>query len=71
MDRFRGQGSKVKVTIDVYGNKFVNMIENKPSCASSSKLADILAIVRGWTVLNLEVRGQRSRSQLTSMEISL
>ena len=31
----------------------------------------MLAIVRGWTLLILEVRGQRSRSQLTCMEISL
>ena len=60
---FGGQRSKVKVTIDIYGNKFVNTIEYKPLCASSSNLAEMLAIVRGWTLLNLEVRGQRSRSQ--------
>ena len=38
--------SKVKVTIDIYGNKLVNtilMTDTKPLCASSSKLA----IVRG------------------------
>ena len=62
---FGGQRSKVKVTIDMYGNKLVNMIETKLLCATSSNLADMLAIVRGWTLLILEVRGQRSRSQLT------
>ena len=66
-----GQRSKVKVTIDIYGNKLVNTIETKPLCASSSNLPDMLAIVREWTILILEVRGQRLRSQLTFMEISL
>ena len=60
---FGGQWSKVKVTIDTYGDKLVNTIQTKPLCASSSNLADMLAIVRGWTLLILEVRGQRSRSQ--------
>ena len=60
---FGGQRSKVKVTIDIYGNKLVNMIETKPLCAPSSNLADMLAIVRGWTPLILEVIGQRSRTQ--------
>ena len=55
--------SQVKVTIYIYGNKLVNMIETKPLCASASNLADMLAIVRGWTLLILEIRGQRSRSQ--------
>ena len=27
---FGGQGSKVKVTMDIYGNKLVNMIETSP-----------------------------------------
>ena len=67
---FGDQRSKVKVTIDMYGNKLVNMIETKPLCASLSNLADMLAIVRGWTLLILEVRGQRSSSQLTCIEIS-
>ena len=44
---FGGQRSKVNVTINFYGNKLVNMIETKPLCASSSNLADMLAIVRG------------------------
>ena len=60
---FGGQRSKVKVTIDIYGNKLVNAIETKPLCSSLSNLADMSAIVRGWTLLILEVGGQRSRSQ--------
>ena len=57
---FGGQRSKVKVTIDihVYGNKLVNMIEYKMLCASSSNLADMLAILRGWTLLIVKVNGQ-------------
>ena len=43
----------------------MNMIETKPLCASASNLTDMLAKVRGWTLLILQVRGQRSRSQLT------
>ena len=68
---FGGQRSMVKVTIHIYGNKPVNMVETKLLYASSSNLADILAIVRGWILLILEVGGQRSRSQLTYMEITL
>ena len=43
---FGGQRSKVKVTIEMYGNKLVNTIETKPLCASSSNLADMLTMVR-------------------------
>ena len=43
---FGGQRSKVKVTIERYGNKLVNTIETKPLCASSSNLADMLTMVR-------------------------
>ena len=68
---FGGQRSKVKVTIDMYGNKRVNAIETEPVCSSSSNLADMLAIVRKRTLLISEVRGQRSSSQLIYMEISL
>ena len=53
---FGGQRSKVKVTIDMYGNKLVNIIETKPLCATSSNLAEMLALVRGWTLLILEVK---------------
>ena len=31
----------------------------KPLCASWLNLADMLALVRGWTLLILEVRGQK------------
>ena len=31
---FGGQRSKVKVTMDIYGNNLVNMIETQPLCAS-------------------------------------
>ena len=31
---FGGQRSKVKVTMDIYGNNFVNTIETKLLCAS-------------------------------------
>ena len=68
---FGGQRSKVKVTMDIYGNKLVNTIATKPLCIALSNLADMFTMVRGWTLLNLEVRGQRSRSQWTYMEISL
>ena len=43
---FGGQRSKVKVTIDMYGNKLVNMMETKPLCSSSSNFAHILVMVR-------------------------
>ena len=68
---FGGQRSKVKVTIDIYENTLVNTIEANPLCVPSSNLADMLAIVRGWTLLILEVRGQSSRLLLTFNEISL
>ena len=64
---FGGQMSKVKVTIDMYGNKLVNTIETKPLCASSSNLADMLTMVRGWTLLILEVTGQRWRPEVASL----
>ena len=52
-----GRGKKVKVTIHMHENKLVNTKETKPSGASSN-LPDILAIVRAWPLLILEVRGQ-------------
>ena len=52
------QRSKVKVTMDIYENKLVNTNETKPLCISSSNLAEMLIVVRGWTLLILEVRGQ-------------
>ena len=68
---FGGQSSKVNITMDIYRNKLVNMIETKPLCISLSNLAEMLTMMRGWTLLILEVRGQRSRSQWTYSEISL
>ena len=59
---FGGQRSKVKVTMEIYGNKLVNAIETKPLCISLSNLADMLTMIREWTLLIVEVRGQRSRS---------
>ena len=45
---FEGQRSKVKITMDIYGNKLVNMIEEtKPLCISFSNLADMLRMMRG------------------------
>ena len=55
---FGGQRSKVKFTMEIYGNKLVNTIATKRSCASFSNLADMLTMVRGWTLLILEVIGQ-------------
>ena len=48
----------------------VNAIESTPLHISLSNLEDMLTMMRGCTLLILEVRGQRSRSQWTSMEIS-
>ena len=39
---FGDQRSKVKVTIDIYGNKLVDTMEANPLCASSSNLSDML-----------------------------
>ena len=44
--------------MDIYGDKLVNMIETKPLCISSSNLAEMLTLVRGWNLLILEVKGQ-------------
>ena len=41
---FGRQRLKVKVTMDIYGNKLVNTIETKPLCISSSDLAETLTI---------------------------
>ena len=39
----------------------VNTIETTPLHVSLSNLADMLTMMRGWTLLILKVRGQRSR----------
>ena len=54
--------------MDIYGNKLVNTIETVVYFLSN--LADMLTMVRGLTLLILEDRGQRSRSQWTCMKIS-
>ena len=50
--------SKVKVPIDINENNIVIMIEIEPLYASLSSVADILTMVRGWTLLILEVEGR-------------
>ena len=44
---FGGQRSNVKVTMDIYRNKLVNMIETKPLCISLFNLAEMLTMMRG------------------------
>ena len=44
---FGGKRSKVKVTMDMYGNQLVNTIETKLLCSSLSNLADMLTMVWG------------------------
>ena len=64
MDPFDFGGvTKVKVTIDIYGNiKLVNKIETKPLCASSSNLADMLAMVSWWIYWFLRSNGKAMMS---------
>ena len=57
--------SKVKVTMDIYGNKPMNAIETKPLHIFLFHMSDMITMVRGRTLLILEVRSQRSRSQCT------
>ena len=63
----------MRITLETKRNACLRapVIETKPLCASLSAFVDMLAIVRGWTLLILEVTGQSSRSQLTCIEISL
>ena len=58
---FGGQRSKVKVTIDIYGNKLVNTIKTKPLCAFSSNLADN----HGERMISLDFGGHRSKAKAT------
>ena len=44
--------------MDIYGNQLVITIETKPLCISLSNLAEMLTMVRGWTLPILEVKGQ-------------
>ena len=53
--------------MDIYGNKLVSTKETKPLCISLSNLGDMLTMVRGWTLLILEVKGQgHSKFPLTA-----
>ena len=61
---FGGQRSKVKVKMDIYGNKLVNTIVIKPLCVSLSNLAVLLTMIRGWILLILEIRGQTHNSYI-------
>ena len=61
----------VSQSVSVSCLNLVNAIATKLLCTSSSNVADMFTMTRGWTLLILEVRGQRSRSQLTYTEISL
>ena len=60
---FGGQRSKVKVTMDIYGDKLVNTKETKLLCISSLNLA-LLIMVRGLTLLILAVKGQSHSGQI-------
>ena len=42
--------------MDIFGNKLVNTIEMKRLFASSSNLADMLTIVKEWTLLRSKVK---------------
>ena len=46
--------------MNIFGNQLVNTIETKPLCISLSNLADMLTMVRDYTLLILEsgVKGQ-------------
>ena len=44
--------------MDIYEDKLVNTIATKLLCISSSNLAEMLTLVRGWTLLILEVKAQ-------------
>ena len=62
----KGQGH-----MDKNGHNLVSTIETKPLSVFSSNLIHILPMMRGWTLLIFKIRGQRSRSQWTNMEITL
>ena len=59
---FLGQMSKVKM--DIYLNKHVNAIETKRLCISLSNFVVMLTMVKGWTLLILEVKCQGHNGQL-------
>ena len=64
--RWSNNRSKVKVTMDTYVNKIEDTIKSKLLCVS---LSDMLTMVRGWILLILELRDQRSRSPWSLLSI--
>ena len=56
---FGGQRLKVQVTVDIYDNKLVNIIETK-LCLPLHQTWHTCkqAIVRGWKLMIFEARGQ-------------
>ena len=52
--------------MDIYGNKLLNTKQTTPLCVSSSNLADMLIMVRGWTILcfRSEVKGQGNNGHI-------
>ena len=65
---FGGQMLKVKVTMDIYGNKLVNTIEKKTVVYFFNKLGR--DVNKGERMDSIDCGGQRSRSQWTRMEMS-
>ena len=51
--------------------EIMNTLKTKPLCISSLNSANMLTMVRKWTLLDLEVRGKKSRSKLTYIKIIL
>ena len=61
---FQDQRSKVKVTMDKYGNNLMNTIETKPLSVFSSNLIHVLPMMRGRTLLIFKVKGQGHNGHL-------
>ena len=68
---FGGQRSKVNVIMDIYGNKLVNTKETKSIVYFFIKHGKYVNHGKRMDPIVFEVRGQRSRSKWTFMEISL
>ena len=60
---FRGQRSKVKVTMDIYGNKIVNMIKTKLLCFFIIKLGR--HVNHGERMDPIDFGGQRPKVKVT------
>ena len=57
--------------MDINGYKLVNTIETKPLCMSSSNLAVMLTLMRGWTLSILEVKGQSHSGHVWKYDVIL